>query len=40
MWEKELNAMIEAGRNSREIILNIYQKPFDIEIKKDKSPDT
>ena len=40
MWEKELNAMIEAGRNSREIILNIYQKPFDIEIKKDNSPVT
>mgnify|MGYP005762245885 CR=1 FL=1 len=40
MWEKELDVMIEAGRKAREIILNIYQKPFDIEIKKDNSPVT
>lgn len=40
MFEKELKAMIEAGKLSREKILEIYNQGFDIEIKEDNSPVT
>ena len=40
MWEKELNAAIEAGLKAREKILEIYHHGFDVEIKEDNSPVT
>ena len=40
MWEKELKAAIEAGLLAKEKILEIYHKPFDVEIKEDNSPVT
>ena len=40
MWEKELQAAIEAGLIAREKILEIYHKGFDVEIKEDASPVT
>ena len=40
MWEKELNAMIEAGLLAREKILEIYKLDFEVEIKEDASPVT
>lgn len=40
MWQAELNAAIEAGLKARDAILEIYNKPFDVEIKSDNSPVT
>ena len=40
MWEKELNAAIEAGLKARVKIMEIYNKGFDVEIKEDNSPVT
>ncbi len=40
MWEKQLAAAIKAGELAKRTILEIYKKPFDVEIKKDKSPVT
>ena len=40
MWEKELQAAIEAGLLAREKILEIYHRHFDVEIKSDNSPVT
>ena len=40
MWEKELQAAIEAGLLAREKILEIYHQEFDVEIKSDNSPVT
>ena len=40
MWEKELNAMLEAGMLAREKILEIYKLDFEVEIKEDASPVT
>lgn len=40
MWEKELQAAIEAGLIAREKILEIYHQKFDVEIKDDNSPVT
>lgn len=40
MWEKELEAAIEAGLLAKDKIMEIYKKGFDIEIKSDNSPVT
>ena len=40
MWEKELQAAIEAGLLAKEKIMEIYEKHFDVEIKDDNSPVT
>ena len=40
MWEKELQAAIEAGLLARKKILEIYHQHFDVEIKSDNSPVT
>ncbi len=40
MWEKELQAAIEAGMVAKKKILEIYHTPFDVEIKSDNSPVT
>ena len=40
MWEKELKAAIEAGLKAKEVIMQIYEKGFDVEIKEDNSPVT
>ena len=38
MWEKQLNAAIEAGVKAIDGILKIYNTNFDVEIKDDNSP--
>lgn len=40
MWEKELQAAIEAGLEARKKILEIYHQNFEVEIKSDNSPVT
>ena len=40
MWEKELQAAIEAGLKARVKIMEIYNQGFDVEIKEDNSPVT
>ena len=40
MWEKELQAAIDAGLLARNKILDVYHKKFDVEIKEDNSPVT
>ncbi|MCR4911973.1 MAG: 3'(2'),5'-bisphosphate nucleotidase CysQ [Bacilli bacterium] len=40
MWEKELQAAIEAGLKAKDKILEIYHQKFDVEIKEDNSPVT
>ena len=40
MWEKELQAAIEAGLIAKKKILEIYHQGFDVEIKDDNSPVT
>ena len=40
MWEKELQAAIEAGLLAKEKIMEIYHQKFDVEIKDDNSPVT
>ena len=40
MWEKELQAAIEAGMKARVKIMEIYNQGFDVEIKEDDSPVT
>ena len=40
MWEKELQAAIEAGLLAKKKILEIYHQHFDVEIKSDNSPVT
>ena len=40
MWEKELKIVIEAGLKAKEVIMDIYEKGFDVEIKDDNSPVT
>lgn len=40
MWEKELNAAIEAGLKAKVKIMEIYNRGFDVEIKEDNSPVT
>ena len=40
MWEKELQAAIEAGLLAKEKIMEIYNAGFDVEIKEDNSPVT
>ena len=40
MWEKELQAAIEAGNIARKAVLEFYHTKLDIEIKPDDSPVT
>ena len=40
MWEKELEAALEAGRLAQVKIMEIYNQGFDVEIKEDNSPVT
>lgn len=40
MFEKELNAMIFAGKKASEEIMKIYRKGFDVTFKSDQSPVT
>lgn len=40
MWEKELQAAIEAGLLAKSKIMEIYHQKFDVEIKEDNSPVT
>lgn len=40
MWEKELEAAIEAGKIAKDIILEVYHQNFEVEIKDDNSPVT
>ena len=40
MWEKELQAAIEAGLLAKEKILEFYHGQFEVEIKEDNSPVT
>ena len=40
MWEKELQAAIDAGLMAKVKIMEIYNKGFDVEIKEDNSPVT
>ena len=40
MWEKELQAAIEAGLLAKTKIMEIYHQHFDVEIKEDNSPVT
>ena len=40
MFEKELEAAIEAAKRAVKGILEIYNTPFDVEIKEDNSPVT
>ncbi len=40
MWEKELQAAIEAGLKARIDIMKIYEAGFEVEIKDDNSPVT
>lgn len=40
MWEKELQAAIDAGLQAKAKIMEIYNKDFDVEIKDDNSPVT
>lgn len=40
MWNNELKAAIEAGLKAKEKIMEIYNTPFDVEIKDDNSPVT
>lgn len=40
MWETELKAMIEAAYAAEKHIKAVYARPFDVEIKEDKSPVT
>ena len=40
MFEKELESAIKAGRDAIDVILKVYNDPFDVEIKDDNSPVT
>ena len=40
MFEKELEAAIEAAKRAVKGILEIYNTPFEVEIKEDNSPVT
>ena len=40
MWEQELEACIRACKKAREGILQVYNTPFEVEIKSDDSPVT
>ena len=40
MWENELHVAIRAVLQAREKIMEIYKKPFEVEIKDDDSPVT
>ena len=40
MWEKELQAAIEAGLKAKTEIMKIYAEGFEVEIKEDNSPVT
>ncbi len=40
MWENELRVAIRAALQARDKIMEIYKKPFDVEIKEDNSPVT
>ncbi len=40
MYEKELQAMIKAAQLSGDIIMDVYRKGFEVEIKDDNSPVT
>jgi 3'(2'), 5'-bisphosphate nucleotidase len=40
MFEKELEAMIEAGLEAKKVIMEVYNTHFDVEIKSDNSPVT
>ncbi len=40
MFEKELEAMIEASLKAKKVIMEIYNTHFDVEIKSDNSPVT
>ena len=40
MWEKQLEAAIEAGLKAKEKIIEIYEAGFEVEIKEDNSPVT
>lgn len=40
MYESELRAMIEAGKEASAEVLRIYQKGFSVKIKEDNSPVT
>ncbi|MFA5421722.1 MAG: 3'(2'),5'-bisphosphate nucleotidase CysQ [Bacilli bacterium] len=40
MWENELNVAIRAVLSARDKIMEIYKKPFEVEIKEDNSPVT
>lgn len=40
LYQKELNAAIEAGLKAKEVVLSYYHNGFDVEIKSDNSPVT
>ena len=40
MWEQQLQAALEAGKLAKVKIMEIYNQPFDVEIKDDNSPVT
>ena len=40
MWEEQLKVAIQAGVKAVKPILEVYNSPFDVEIKDDQSPVT
>lgn len=40
MYQKELKAALEAIEGASKVVLDIYHRPFDVEIKADNSPVT
>jgi len=40
MYEKELEAALHAAKEAQKVILEVYAKDFDVEIKSDNSPVT
>lgn len=40
MFERELEVMLKAAKEAREVIMNYYNKGFHVEIKSDNSPVT
>ena len=40
MWEQELEVALIAAKKAQEVIMEVYNRPFDVEIKEDASPVT
>lgn len=40
MYQDELSAAVEAARQAAAVIINVYSRPFEVEIKSDDSPVT